>query len=66
MNREAVKQGYFGVFAEIIAHLLPLTKYFANGQYAKVQPIVSNFAERCICTILSTNALVLNMLIYVE
>ena len=39
----------------IIAHLLPLTKYLVNGQYAKVQPIASNFAERCICTILTTN-----------
>ena len=39
----------------IIAHLLPLTKYLGNGQYALVQPIASNFAERCIWTILTTN-----------
>ena len=26
-------------------HLLPLTKYAHNGQYALVQPIVFNFAE---------------------
>ena len=38
-----------------MAHLLPLTNYLVNGQYALVQPIVSKFAERCICTILTTN-----------
>ncbi len=37
----------------IVAHLLPLTNYLANGQYAKVQPIDSKFAERCICTTLT-------------
>ena len=52
-------------FVDITAHLLPLTNYLDNGQYAKVQPIVSKFAERCICTILSTTRLVHKMLIYV-
>ena len=33
---------------KIRGHLLPLTKYLVNGQYTKVQPIASNFAERCI------------------
>ena len=41
---------FLGVIA---AHLLPLTNYLANGQYAKVQPIGSKFAERCICTTLT-------------
>ena len=41
-------------FVVITAHLLPLTNYFSNGQYALVQPIASKFAERCICTILTT------------
>ena len=53
-------------FVDITAHLLPLTKYFANGQYALVQPIVSNFAERCICIVLSTNMLAFKMLIYAQ
>ena len=39
----------------IVAHLLPLTNYLSNGQYALVQPIASKFAERCICTTLTTN-----------
>ena len=42
-------------FVVIIAHLLPLTNYLVNGQYVIVQPIASKFAERCICTILTTN-----------
>ena len=37
----------------IAAHLLPLTNYVGNGQYALVQPIASKFAERCICTTLT-------------
>ena len=41
-----------------MAHLLPLTKYVVNGQYVKVQPIATNFAERCICTILTRNLVV--------
>ena len=41
-------------FVVIKVHLLPLTNYLVNGQYAIVQPIVSKFAERCICTILTT------------
>ena len=53
-------------FAVIKVHLLPLKKYLVNGQYALVQPIASNFAERCICTLLTTNMLALKMLIYVE
>ena len=48
----------------IKVHLLPLTKYLVNGQYAKVQTIASNFAERCTCTLLTTNMLALKMLIY--
>ena len=51
-------------FVVIKVHLLPLTKYLVNGQYAKVQPIASNFAERCTCTLLTTNMLALKMLIY--
>ena len=43
-------------FDVIIVHLLPLTNYLVNGQYAQVQPIDSNFAERCICTILTTKS----------
>ena len=34
-------------------HLLPLTKEYANGQYAKVQPIRIFFAERCIYYLLT-------------
>ena len=45
------KKSYFVV---ITAHLLPLTNYLSNGQYVQVQPIASKFAERCICTILTT------------
>ena len=41
----------------IAAHLLPLTNYLANGQYALVQPIDSKFAERCICTTLTPSCL---------
>ena len=51
-------------FVVIKVHLLPLTNYLVNGQYAIVQPITSKFAERCICTILTTNMLALKMLIY--
>ena len=51
-------------FVVIKVHLLPLTNYLVNGQYAIVQPIASKFAERCICTILTTNMLALKMLIY--
>ena len=36
-------------------HLLPLTNYLVNGQYAIVQPIASKFAERCIYYLLTTN-----------
>ena len=32
-------------FVVIIAHLLPLTNYLVNGQYAIVQPIASSFAS---------------------
>ena len=35
-------------FVVIRHHLLPLTNYLGNGQYAIVQPIASKFAERCI------------------
>ena len=35
-------------FVVIRHHLLPLTNYLVNGQYAIVQPIASKFAERCI------------------
>ena len=35
-------------FVVIGDHLLPLTNYLVNGQYAQVQPIASKFAERCI------------------
>ncbi len=35
-------------FVVIRHHLLPLTNYLVNGQYVKVQPIDSKFAERCI------------------
>ena len=41
-----------------MAHLLPLTKYVVNGQYVKVQPIATNSAEPCICTILTRNLVV--------
>ena len=58
------KKCILSFFVDITAHLLPLTIYLINGQYAKVQPIASKFAERCICTILSTNMLALGMLIY--
>ena len=47
-----------------MAHLLPLTKYVVNGQYVKVQPIATNFAERCICTILTRNQVVQGMCSY--
>ena len=53
-------------FVVIKVHLLPLTNYLVNGQYAIVQPIASKFAERCICTILTTNMLALKMLIYAK
>ena len=53
-------------FVVIKVHLLPLTNYLVNGQYAIVLPIASKFAERCICTILTTNMLALKMLIYVK
>ena len=35
-------------FLVIRDHLLPLTNYLVNGQYAQVQPIASKFAERSI------------------
>ena len=38
----------------IAGHLLPLTRYVVNGQYALVQPIDPNRAERCNCTPLTT------------
>ena len=53
-------------FVVIKVHLLPLTNYLVNEQYAIVQPLASKFAERCICTILTTNMLALKMLIYVK
>ena len=42
------KKCILSFFVVISHHLLPLTNYLANGQYAVVQPIVSKFAERCI------------------
>ena len=69
MNKRIYKlsnKAALSFFVDITAHLLPLTKYFANGQYALVQPIASNFAERCICIVLSTNMLALKMLIYAK
>ena len=44
-------------FVVIRQHLLPLTNYLGNGQYALVQPIASKFAERCICTTLTPSCL---------
>jgi hypothetical protein len=41
--------------SEIRDYLLPLTNYLVNGQYVLVQPIASKFAERCICSLLTTN-----------
>ena len=60
------KKSILSFFVDITAHLLPLTNYLNNGQYAKVQPIASKFAEQSICTILSTNWLAPGMLIYVQ
>ena len=40
------KKCILSFFVDITAHLLPLTNYLINGQYAKVQPIASKFAER--------------------
>ena len=45
-------------FAVIAVHLLPLTRYVSNGQYALVQPIASNHAERCNYTTLTTNGFI--------
>ena len=42
------KKSILSFFVDITAHLLPLTNYLSNGQYAQVQPIASKFAERCI------------------
>ena len=41
-------------------HLLPLTNENANRQYAIVQPIRIFFAERCICSLLTRNWVVLS------
>ena len=50
----------------IAAHLLPLTNYLANGQYALVQPIDSKFAERCICTTLTPSCLARQRTTYIN
>ena len=42
------KKSILSFFIVTRRHLLPLTNYLSNGQYAKVQPIASKFAERCI------------------
>ena len=48
-------------FAEITAHLLPLTKTCRQWDVRQVLPIDGIFAERCIYTIISTNVLALKM-----
>ena len=40
------KKRILSFFVDITAHLLPLTNYLINGQYAQVQPIAAKFAER--------------------
>ena len=49
------KGSSFFLFVVIMAHLLLLMNYLANGKYTLVHPIGSNFARDCICTILTTN-----------
>ena len=56
-RKDTQKKHFYKKLDVIAAHLLPLTNYLANGQYALVQPIDSKFAERCICTTLTPSNL---------